>query len=101
MKIHEIKIGSLVSLNDKDYHALEEDGHLNDENNIWKIKRIDEDGEVSIYNEIENLSEYSHIEDLKPLRFNENLLRYFNLTFFLFNIIHTLLNLQDWSDENL
>lgn len=74
ISVTELRIGNLVKLNDGDYHTLGEDVPLNDKNNIWKIKRIDEDGDISIYNEIDNLFEYVNIEDIEGIRLNDELL---------------------------
>jgi hypothetical protein len=74
VSVMDLRIGNLVKLNDKDYHALEEDGQLNDKNNIWAVKRIDEDGDISIYNKIENLFEYVNIEEVEGINLNDELL---------------------------
>lgn len=71
MKAEHLMIKSLVKLNDESYHDLEHDGVLNDKNNIWIVKKIDEDGDINIYNEIENLFEFSNIEDIEPIPLTE------------------------------
>lgn len=74
VSVTELRIGNLVKLNYEDYHALEEDAPLNDKNNIWTIKRIDEDGDISIYNEIENIFEFVDVKDIEGICLNDELL---------------------------
>lgn len=68
---NELRIGSLVKLNYEEYHDLEEDGILNDKNNIFEIRKIDNDGDIEIYNEIENLYEFQHNENIEPIPLTE------------------------------
>lgn len=71
MKVTELRIGNLVRLNFNSYHELEVDGYLNDNNNIWIVKRIEDDGDISIYNKIENLFEFERNENIEPITLTE------------------------------
>ena len=68
---NELRIRSLVKLTYEEYHDLEEDGILNDKNNIFEIRKIDNDGDIEIYNEIENLYEFQHNENIEPIPLTE------------------------------
>jgi len=74
IKHTEIRVGNIVKLNYKDYHDLEEDGFLNDKNNIWFINSIKSDGKLEIYNKIENLFEYVNEEQIEGLEISEEIL---------------------------
>lgn len=74
VSVTDLRIGNYVKLNDNYYHDLEEDGYLTPENNIWKIERIDIDGDISIRNEIENLFEYVNINEIEGIILDDELL---------------------------
>lgn len=71
MQPNELRIGNLVKLTYEEYHDLEEDGILNDNNNVFVIRKIDDDGDINIYNEIEGLYEFQHNENLEPIPLTE------------------------------
>jgi hypothetical protein len=67
MKAGELRIGNLVSITDEIKIGLEEEAYLI---NIFEVKRIEEDGYVSVHSEIENLYEYLGIDDIVPIELN-------------------------------
>ena len=72
--INELRIGSLVKLNDNDYHAIE-DGRLMDEDNIWQIENIDVKGLVGMRNLFDNIFKHVQIGDIEGIWLNDDILR--------------------------
>jgi len=71
MKVTELRIGNIVKLNNKDYHAFEDFYPMTDENNIWIIEDIFRSGNLVIYNSLENLYKSCEISDIENIELNK------------------------------
>jgi len=68
MDVKELRIGNIISVNDEVKKELEEESYLI---NIFEIKRLEDDGDISVYNTIENLYENLGIHEINPIELNK------------------------------
>jgi hypothetical protein len=65
MKANELRIGNLVNINEET--RIDNTNELPLINPLFKIERIDEDGEIIIYSEINNLHIHCDLESIQPI----------------------------------
>ena len=68
MKVSELRIGNIVSVNDEVKTRLEEEDYLI---NIFEVDELKGDGDISVYNKIENLYEFLNIDEIEPIELTE------------------------------
>jgi hypothetical protein len=69
MKATELRIGNLVNINEET--RIDNTNELPLINPLFKIERIDEDGEIIIYSEINNLHIHCDLESIQPIPLTE------------------------------
>ena len=75
IQVQELRIDSLVNINEETRIDNTEEHPLI--NPLFLIKSIDEDGEITIYSEIENLHITCELEELQPIPLTEQWLKDF------------------------
>lgn len=71
MVAQELRIGNLVKLNNKDFHAFEDFYPMSDEKNIWSVECIFRDGSITMYNALENLWKSCEVSDIENIELTE------------------------------
>ena len=71
VSVTDLRIGNLVKLNNKDFHAFEDFYPMSNDNNIWTIEIIFRDGSITMYNDLENLWKSCEISDIENIELND------------------------------
>ena len=69
LRANELRIGNLVNINEET--RIDNTNELPLINPLFKIERIDEDGEIIIYSEINNLHIFCDLESIEPIPLTE------------------------------
>jgi hypothetical protein len=69
LRANELRIGNLVNINEET--RIDNTNELPLINPLFKIERIDEDGEIIIYSEINNLHIHCDLESIQPIPLTE------------------------------
>jgi len=99
MKANELRRLNLVEISEAEKIRLEEESEII---NIWEVDEIKE-GEISIYNKIENIYETFDFKSIKPIPLNEEWLLKFGFIFFYSNprLESFFYNIQSYHPFNL